>query len=290
MFGKRILTFGKIELAAVTTDAASSVAGTSFTANGNLTSIGGGAGNVSVGFYIGTNASYLSNTKYTVSTNASTGAYTYNATGLTAGTTYYITAFAINDGGESIGTTTTQATSFVPQFVASSTSTYYGKSSGNSYPNTHLSTQFYNTSTTAYVTADYFETGQGATSAGYSYFYGGAPHILNGCRGVEYGQSYSTGYWGSGSTCQPRLRCVTNTTNRVRGGTWFQYWTNSTGAVLNTQNPSGYSMTNRVQSTQGVFAATHGTSNTGQMVSTVTTHGGQNAGQSGFLVHEFDLT
>lgn len=108
--GRRFLSFGKIELPVVVTDNISSVAGTSFTANGTLSSIGGGTGNVSVGFYIGTSTTYTSNAKYTVSTNASTGAFTYNATGLTSGTTYYVNAFAINDGGEAVGLQKTQAT------------------------------------------------------------------------------------------------------------------------------------------------------------------------------------
>lgn len=272
----------------VTTSAATSVTDTTMTLNGNLTDLGG-ATTGTVGFYLGTSTNYASNTKYTVSTTASTGTFLYNATGLTASTDYYINAFAINDGGETVGSQVTQATPFVPAFIASSTGSYYGKSSGNSYPNTYLSTMFYDPSTTAYVTADYFETGQGTTSAGYSYYYGGAPHILNGCRGAEYGVGSGVSYWGGGPTCQPRLRLITNTTNRVRGGTWFRYWTTTVGAVLNTNNPSGKSLSNRVQMTQGNnITASNGTSNTGTMFSTITGDG--TSGQSSYLVHEFDLT
>tara|TARA_R110002049_G_scaffold265371_1_gene441485 strand:- start:199 stop:1740 length:1542 start_codon:yes stop_codon:yes gene_type:complete len=93
----------------VSTSAASNVASTSFTANGDLTNLGGG-GNVSVGFYIGTDANYLNNTKHTVSTNASIGVYTFNATSLTGSTTYYINSFAINNFGEFVASQVTQAT------------------------------------------------------------------------------------------------------------------------------------------------------------------------------------
>lgn len=273
----------------VTTLAATSVTDTTMTLNGNLSDLGG-ASTGTVGFYFGTSTNYASNTKYTVSTTASTGAFSYNATGLTGAVDYYINAFAINDGGETVGSQVSQATPFVPQFIATSTSTYYGKSSGNAYPDISLQTQFYNPTTTAYETADYYATGNGTTASGYSYFYGPAPHILNGCRGAEYQQPYNVSYWGGAPTCQPRLRSISNTTNRFIGGTYFQYYTTSVGAVLNTQNPSGKSLTNRVFSVQGGFSGSSGTSNTGQMVSTVTNDGGQNSGQSGYLVHEFDLT
>ncbi len=93
----------------VSTSAASNVASTSFTANGDLTNLGAG-GNVSIGFYIGTDTNYLNNTKHTVSTNASLGAYTFNATSLTGSTTYYINSFAINNFGEFVASQITQVT------------------------------------------------------------------------------------------------------------------------------------------------------------------------------------
>jgi hypothetical protein len=100
----------------VSTSAASNVASTSFTANGDLTNLGGG-GNVSVGFYIGTDANYLNNTKHTVSTNASIGVYTFNATSLSASTTYYINSFAINNFGEFVASQVTQATTASVPFL-----------------------------------------------------------------------------------------------------------------------------------------------------------------------------
>ena len=93
----------------VTTNAASSVGTTSLTANGNVTS-DGGASITQRGFYFGTSSSYGSNTKYTVS--GTTGSYNRSFTGLTANTTYYITAYAINSAGESVGSTLTQTTAY----------------------------------------------------------------------------------------------------------------------------------------------------------------------------------
>ena len=110
-------------LPVVSTSAASNVASTSFTANGNLTVLGG-AGNVSVGFYIGTDANYLNNTKHTVSTNASIGAYTFNATSLSASTTYYINSFAINTVGEFVASQVTQATNAATAPLASASFIY----------------------------------------------------------------------------------------------------------------------------------------------------------------------
>lgn len=93
----------------VTTSAASSVGFTSMVANGNVTSDGGGT-ITQRGFYFGTSSSYSSNTKYSVS--GTTGAYTRTFSGLSQGTTYYMTAYAINSAGESVGSTVSQATSF----------------------------------------------------------------------------------------------------------------------------------------------------------------------------------
>ena len=92
----------------VATNAASSVTGTSMTLNGNVTN----QGSTTVtnrGFYFGTNSNYASNTKTQV--GSGTGAYTLAKTGLTAGTTYYVTAYAINGSGEARGSTVSQATS-----------------------------------------------------------------------------------------------------------------------------------------------------------------------------------
>lgn len=93
----------------VVTNAASSVATTSMTLNGNVTA-DGGATVTSRGFYFGTSSTYSSNTKYT--SGSGTGAFTLNRTGLSQNTTYYITAFAVNSAGESVGSTVSQKTLF----------------------------------------------------------------------------------------------------------------------------------------------------------------------------------
>jgi hypothetical protein len=92
------------------TNAASSVTGTSMTCNANVTSDGGVLGGITQrGFYFGTNSNYASNTKTSVA--GTTGAYTLAKTSLSGGTTYYITAYAINALGERQGSTVSQATS-----------------------------------------------------------------------------------------------------------------------------------------------------------------------------------
>ena len=92
----------------VVTNVASSVTSTGMTLNGNVTNQGASAV-TDRGFYFGTNASYASNTKISVSSG--TGAYTSARTGLSAGTTYYINAYAVNTQGEAVGSQQTQATS-----------------------------------------------------------------------------------------------------------------------------------------------------------------------------------
>lgn len=100
----------------VTTNAATSVTHNSMVLNGNLTNTGGGS-ITSHGFYFGTSSNYASNAKYNLGVKSSTGTFNNSRTGLNASTTYYITAFAINAAGESVGTTSSVSTS-APPFVA----------------------------------------------------------------------------------------------------------------------------------------------------------------------------
>ena len=92
----------------VTTSANSSVGSSSMTSNGNVTA-DGGATITQRGFYFGTSSNYASNPKYSVA--GTTGAFSRSNTGLSGGTTYYSTAYAINSVGETRGSTISSATS-----------------------------------------------------------------------------------------------------------------------------------------------------------------------------------
>ena len=97
-----------VEAPTVSTSGASSVTQSSMTANGNVSNTGGE--NVTRGFYFGTSTTYTSNTKYTISGTQGTGGFSRSMTGLSAGTTYRINAWAANSGGETVGSQVSQAT------------------------------------------------------------------------------------------------------------------------------------------------------------------------------------
>mgnify|MGYP001322498749 CR=1 FL=1 len=95
----------------VTTSANSSVGSTSLVANGNVTATGGQ--NVAQGFYVGTSSSYASNTKYTkYYSGAAAGAFNLTISSLTPASTYYVTAWASNSAGESVGSTVSSTLSY----------------------------------------------------------------------------------------------------------------------------------------------------------------------------------
>src|SRR5210317_366593 len=96
----------------MTTSTASNITYQSFTANGSLDIANGTVSER--GFYIGTNPTYTSNSKQVVS-GTSTGSYTYNKTsGVTGNTTYYVTAYGVNQHGEGVGTTVSLTTPLAP--------------------------------------------------------------------------------------------------------------------------------------------------------------------------------
>ena len=107
-----------VELPGVTTSNANSTTASSMRLNGSITSTGNQA--VLRGFYHGTNAnSYSSNTKYTVGgTQANTGTFLLDRTGLNYNTTYYFWAWASNDAGETVASRLQSKTN-VPSFSAS---------------------------------------------------------------------------------------------------------------------------------------------------------------------------
>ena len=92
----------------VSTNTPSSVTSTGMTIGAYISSQGSTAV-TNRGFYFGTNSNYALNTKTQVGSGV--GGYTLAKTGLTAGTTYYVTAYAINGSGEARGSTVSQATS-----------------------------------------------------------------------------------------------------------------------------------------------------------------------------------
>jgi Fibrobacter succinogenes major domain (Fib_succ_major). len=94
-----ILSFTVAELPTVQTNAASSITATGATLSGNVTS-DGGATVTSRGFLYGTNSSNLTQT---AQSGSGTGSYTKSLTGLSANTTYYYKAYAINSIGTSYG-------------------------------------------------------------------------------------------------------------------------------------------------------------------------------------------
>jgi hypothetical protein len=96
----------------MTTSTATNVTYSSFTLNGSLDIANGTVS--AKGFYWGTNATYSNNTKEVVS-GTSTGSFSLSKTsGIVAGTTYYVTAYGINQHGEGVGTTLSFATAASP--------------------------------------------------------------------------------------------------------------------------------------------------------------------------------
>lgn len=97
----------------MTTSTASNVTYQSFTANGSLDVANGTV--TEKGFYIGTSPTYTNNTPKVVVSGTSTGSYTYNKTsGVSGNTIYYVTAYAINEHGEGVGTTVSLTTPSAP--------------------------------------------------------------------------------------------------------------------------------------------------------------------------------
>ncbi|BCS55103.1 DUF4347 domain-containing protein [Geobacter sp. SVR] len=105
----------------VTTQAVSSIAATTATANGNITSLGspnptqyGVVWNTSTG-------PTTANSKTTQGAIAATGAFTSSMTGLSPNTTYYVRAYATNTAGTSYGTEVSFTTSGAAPTITSAT-------------------------------------------------------------------------------------------------------------------------------------------------------------------------
>lgn len=88
----------------VTTQAASSIASTTATGNGNITSLGS-PNPTAYGICWNTSGTpTIANSKVDKGAASATGAFTASMTGLTASTTYHVRAFATNTAGTSYGT------------------------------------------------------------------------------------------------------------------------------------------------------------------------------------------
>ncbi|MGE0077401.1 MAG: DNA/RNA non-specific endonuclease [Bacteroidales bacterium] len=107
-YGNDISFTTKTELASVTTSSASSITSISAVCGGNVISSGGGSV-IERGVCWSTSASpTIANSK--VSSGTGTGSFTCNVSGLSAGTTYYVRAYATNAGGTAYGTDQTFTT------------------------------------------------------------------------------------------------------------------------------------------------------------------------------------
>jgi hypothetical protein len=212
--------YSSVSEPSVTTNAATSVTASSFTANGNATA-DNGASITDRGFYVGTNSDYTQNTKTSVG-GSGTGTFTLNKTGLTYNQTYYITAYATNSIGEGRGSTITQSTAnaTVP--------------SVNTNSNTSVSVNSLDAN--GNVTSD-----GGATVTQRGFYFGTSSNYSN---NAKYTQGSGTGSFArtmsglNASTTYYTTAYAINAVGEARGGT-----TNST-----TSTPINYSV-----STQGGY-------------------------------------
>ena len=97
----------------VSTNAASGIEHFQMTLNGNVTS-DGGATVTARGFYFGTNSNYVNNLQ--VEVGSGTGTFSTTRTNLNANQLYYITSYATNSEGTTIGSTVTATTTALTSF------------------------------------------------------------------------------------------------------------------------------------------------------------------------------
>ncbi len=110
-----------------TTTSASAITATSATSGGNITSNGGATITASgIVWSTSTNPAVTLTTKTTTSPVVTSGAFTGSVSGLTAGTTYYVRAYATNSVGTGYGT----QTSFTSTSSSVSVPTVYSKMYG----------------------------------------------------------------------------------------------------------------------------------------------------------------
>ena len=133
----------------VTTGSASSLAQTTVTLGGNITALG--TTNVTErGIVYGATASYGATTS-TTSASFSTGAYTEDITGLTCGTTYHFSAYAVNSIGTDYGSDDTFTTSACGAIATITSNSYTVSALGTS--NETISNVPYGTAKAVFLSA-----------------------------------------------------------------------------------------------------------------------------------------
>jgi len=119
--GACIITWVEASVPTVTTQEASAVANITATFNGNITNTGGNNA-ATRGFAYGTDSSLSNGDTSTTTESGSfgTGAFTYDASGLTCNTSYYFRAYATNGAGTGLGSiqSTTTLACTAPSFTA----------------------------------------------------------------------------------------------------------------------------------------------------------------------------
>ncbi|HJV77398.1 MAG TPA: fibronectin type III domain-containing protein [Paludibacter sp.] len=118
------VTVSNLASPAVTTQAVTSIGSTTATGNGNITDLGvPNATQYGVVWSTSTNPTVSLLTKTTEGTASATGAFTSGVTGLAAGTTYYVKAYATNSVGTVYGDEVNFTTITVPDAPAIGTAT-----------------------------------------------------------------------------------------------------------------------------------------------------------------------
>jgi len=168
---------GGLQLATVTTTAASAITNTSATSGGNVTNDGGATVTARGICYATTQNPTTANT--VVNSGSGTGTFTSNLSGLTLGTTYYVRAFATNSVGTAYGNqisfTTTGGVIFscdTLHYPLAGTATVYGSSnggyvSGNNGYGDLAKADYFSGATSGWTISDvyiYFYTATGSSS------------------------------------------------------------------------------------------------------------------------------
>ena len=129
-----VVTFTTLNAPTVTTQAATSITGTTATGNGTITSLGIPASVTDYGVcWSSSNASpTTTDSKVSKGATSSTGPFIASITGLTAGATYYVRAYATNSAGTSYGSVVTFTTGILPTVTTQAATSITGTTaSGN---------------------------------------------------------------------------------------------------------------------------------------------------------------